>query len=71
MTRPETLDNVGFQSDILHQPIFEMVHSEDRDDLRHGLKLADTLGAEAAARERLMTARFRSLLDNTCGFIVS
>lgn len=25
---------VSFQSDILHQPLFEMIHSEDREDIK-------------------------------------
>jgi hypothetical protein len=60
-----------------------MIHSEDRDDIRAGLQLisgsqsgltdsakAQVLDDEEVA-ERTMIARFRCLLDNTCGFIVS
>ncbi|CAD5209533.1 unnamed protein product [Bursaphelenchus xylophilus] len=55
------------QSDILHQPVFEMIHSEDRDDIKEGLKKDIALSGESL--EKVMVARFRSLLDNTCGFI--
>ncbi|CAD5206593.1 unnamed protein product [Bursaphelenchus okinawaensis] len=52
------------QSDILHQTVFEMIHSEDRASLLEGLKIiqGDNL-------QRVLPTRFRSLLDNTCGFI--
>lgn len=64
------------QSDILHQPIFEMIHSEDREEIRRILmslrhKQEPPLnGLHGSAVERVMQARFRCLLDNTCGFVV-
>uniref|UniRef100_A0A915CUT1 PAS domain-containing protein n=1 Tax=Ditylenchus dipsaci TaxID=166011 RepID=A0A915CUT1_9BILA len=65
---------LGFlQSDVLHQPLFEMIHSEDREDLKQSLRfeavqtsLADGTDHETS---RSVVARFRCLLDNTCGFI--
>uniref|UniRef100_A0AC35TGS9 Aryl hydrocarbon receptor n=1 Tax=Rhabditophanes sp. KR3021 TaxID=114890 RepID=A0AC35TGS9_9BILA len=72
---------LGFhQSDILHQPIFEMIHSEDREDVKSQLSYAlksipnitsafDLLHIEDGKYlERSVSARFRCLLDNTCGF---
>lgn len=29
-----TNDQISFQSDILHQSLFEMIHSEDREDIK-------------------------------------
>ncbi|KAI6203551.1 hypothetical protein M3Y94_00570200 [Aphelenchoides besseyi] len=66
---------LGFlQSDVLHQPIFEMIHSEDREDIRLGLQMHQTKPKRENLNdrndmERLMVARFRCLLDNTCGFM--
>ncbi|VDM18956.1 unnamed protein product [Wuchereria bancrofti] len=73
---------LGFhQSDILHQPLFEMIHSEDREDIRlqlawnynvplHMTCLQDILTPNGMPYlERNFNARFRCLLDNTCGFL--
>ncbi|VDM39159.1 unnamed protein product, partial [Toxocara canis] len=73
---------LGFhQSDILHQPLFEMIHSEDREDIKQQLAwnyntppyvtcLQDLLTpAGMHYLERNVNARFRCLLDNTCGFL--
>ncbi|KAK0425428.1 hypothetical protein QR680_009195 [Steinernema hermaphroditum] len=62
---------LGFhQSDILHQSLYDMIHSEDREDIRqqlqHGPK--DSKDFENAF-EKNVCARFRCLLDNTCGFV--
>ncbi|MCP9259892.1 Aryl hydrocarbon receptor [Dirofilaria immitis] len=72
---------LGFhQSDILHQPLFEMIHSEDREDIKlqlawnyniplHVSCLQDILTPGGMPYlERNFNARFRCLLDNTCGF---
>ncbi|KAI1722091.1 PAS fold domain-containing protein [Ditylenchus destructor] len=66
---------LGFlQSDVLHQPLFEMIHSEDRDELKQTLRF-DPNNASPSEEEfdstnvRTVVARFRCLLDNTCGFI--
>lgn len=72
-----------FQSDIVHQSVYELVHSEDREELQRQLlwnsflpgecaaaSLADTLAADRAhLLERSFTVRFRCLLDNTSGFL--
>ncbi|VDN51262.1 unnamed protein product, partial [Dracunculus medinensis] len=73
---------LGFhQSDILHQPLFEMIHSEDREDIKNQLSwnynvpphitnFQDLLTpAGIYYLERNVNARFRCLLDNTCGFL--
>ncbi|VIO97254.1 aryl hydrocarbon receptor AHR-1, putative [Brugia malayi] len=73
---------LGFhQSDILHQSLFEMIHSEDREDIRlqlawnynvplHITCLQDILTPNGMPYlERNVNARFRCLLDNTCGFL--
>uniref|UniRef100_A0A0N4VEP3 PAS domain-containing protein n=1 Tax=Enterobius vermicularis TaxID=51028 RepID=A0A0N4VEP3_ENTVE len=73
---------LGFhQSDILHQPLFEMIHSEDREEIRRQLNwrfnlpsnftcLQDVFTAGGIYYlERNVSARFRCLLDNTCGFL--
>ncbi|VDK27078.1 unnamed protein product [Gongylonema pulchrum] len=73
---------LGFhQSDILHQPLFEMIHSEDREDIKQQLAwnynvplhftcLQDVLTPGGMPYlERNVNARFRCLLDNTCGFL--
>ncbi|CAK5053189.1 unnamed protein product [Meloidogyne enterolobii] len=67
---------LGFQqSDILHQSLFEMIHSEDREELRSLLQRLQQLSSEEN-NENLATQwdipivlRFRCLLDNTCGFV--
>ncbi|CEF64654.1 Aryl hydrocarbon receptor [Strongyloides ratti] len=79
----ENIDQfLGFhQSDILHQPIFDMIHSEDRDDIKAQLNVFfkytgtistpfDLIHLENGKHlERNVSARFRCLLDNTCGFV--
>ncbi|XP_028968862.1 aryl hydrocarbon receptor [Galendromus occidentalis] len=76
---------LGFhQSDICHQSVFELVHSEDRDDLLRYLMWNSQLPADRANisvqhmlqspelhrhLERNFTVRFRCLLDNTSGFL--
>jgi len=76
-----------FQSDIVHQSVYELVHSEDREELQRqllwnsflptdgsaaGLSLQDALRRENEhLLERSFTVRFRCLLDNTSGFLVS
>ncbi|XP_048478017.1 aryl hydrocarbon receptor [Plutella xylostella] len=75
---------LGFhQSDIVHQSVYELVHSEDREELQRqllwnsflppeasSLTLQDALRPERAhLLERSFTVRFRCLLDNTSGFL--
>ncbi|VDO46358.1 unnamed protein product, partial [Haemonchus placei] len=67
---------LGFhQSDVLHQPLYDLIHSEDRDDIRQQLNLTshssmNTFSSENSEHlERNVNARFRCLLDNTCGFL--
>jgi PAS domain S-box-containing protein len=39
---------LGFhQSDILHQPVFDMIHSEDRDEIRQQMMWNNGLPATA------------------------
>ncbi|XP_014293222.3 aryl hydrocarbon receptor, partial [Halyomorpha halys] len=70
-------------SDIVHQSVYELVHSEDREELQRqllwnsflpqdssSLQLQDCLHPERAhLLERSFTVRFRCLLDNTSGFL--
>ena len=70
---------------MLHQSVYELVHSEDREELQRQLTWSSFLGAEEAGMtlqdlllpenqhllERSFTVRFRCLLDNTSGFLVS
>lgn len=74
-----------FQSDIIHQSVYELVHSEDREELQKQLMWNSFLPTEQAnitlqeailpenchLLERNFTVRFRCLLDNTSGFLVS
>ncbi|KJH44943.1 hypothetical protein DICVIV_09019 [Dictyocaulus viviparus] len=73
---------LGFhQSDVLHQPLYDLIHSEDRDDIRQQLNIAYSIPSGSANPhdiyeqentehlERNVNARFRCLLDNTCGFL--
>lgn len=74
-----------FQSDIVHQSVYELVHSEDREELQKQLMWNSFLPAEHSGitlqeailpenshlLERNFTVRFRCLLDNTSGFLVS
>ncbi|XP_037942657.1 aryl hydrocarbon receptor-like [Teleopsis dalmanni] len=75
---------LGFhQSDIVHQSVYELVHSEDREELQRQLlwnsflpadmssmQLAETLAPDKSLYlERSFTVRFRCLLDNTSGFL--
>ena len=74
-----------FQSDIVHQSVYELVHSEDREELQRQLMWNSFLPPESAnivlqdvlqpdnchLLERSFTVRFRCLLDNTSGFLVS
>ncbi|XP_055699973.1 aryl hydrocarbon receptor protein 1 isoform X2 [Phlebotomus papatasi] len=75
---------LGFhQSDIVHQSVYELVHSEDREELQRqllwnsflppdmaGMSLAEALTPDKCnLLERSFTVRFRCLLDNTSGFL--
>uniref|UniRef100_T1IKB1 Aryl hydrocarbon receptor n=1 Tax=Strigamia maritima TaxID=126957 RepID=T1IKB1_STRMM len=75
---------LGFhQSDIVHQSVYELVHSEDREDLQRQLMWNAFLPTDSANMnlqqclqpenthylERSFTVRFRCLLDNTSGFL--
>ncbi|XP_034937835.1 aryl hydrocarbon receptor protein 1 [Chelonus insularis] len=75
---------LGFhQSDIVHQSVYELVHSEDREELQRQLMWNSFLPTENAnlplhdvlslqhchLLERSFTVRFRCLLDNTSGFL--
>ncbi|XP_067118712.1 aryl hydrocarbon receptor-like isoform X2 [Centruroides vittatus] len=75
---------LGFhQSDICHQSVYELVHSEDREELQRHLIWNSQLPADrgtitlqevllpenAQYLERNFTVRFRCLLDNTSGFL--
>lgn len=74
-----------FQSDIVHQSVYELVHSEDREELQRQLMWNSFLGQDSTSMtlqdalhpdrshllDRSFTVRFRCLLDNTSGFLVS
>lgn len=68
---------------MVHQSVYELVHSEDREELQRqltwssqlptdsGLTLLDALRPDnSMILERSFTVRFRCLLDNTSGFLV-
>ncbi|OQR77528.1 aryl hydrocarbon receptor-like [Tropilaelaps mercedesae] len=76
---------LGFhQSDICHQSVYELVHSEDREELQRLLMWNSQLPTDRANisvqhmlqspelhrhLDRNFTVRFRCLLDNTSGFL--
>ncbi|KAK9880260.1 hypothetical protein WA026_010135 [Henosepilachna vigintioctopunctata] len=75
---------LGFhQSDIVHQSVYELVHSEDREELQRQLMWNSFLPPDSGNMslqevllpenynllERSFTVRFRCLLDNTSGFL--
>ncbi|KAL4233708.1 hypothetical protein ACF0H5_008388 [Mactra antiquata] len=75
---------LGFhQSDIIHQSVMELIHSEDREEFKRQLTWNSMLPADKANLtlhevmmpenyhylHRSFTVRFRCLLDNTSGFI--
>ncbi|KZS06396.1 Uncharacterized protein APZ42_030165 [Daphnia magna] len=70
-------------SDVVHQSVYELVHSEDREELQRQLTWSSQLAADSGLTlldalrpdnsmilERSFTVRFRCLLDNTSGFLV-
>nr|ATI22098.1 aryl hydrocarbon receptor [Tigriopus kingsejongensis] len=75
---------LGFhQSDVIHQSVYELVHSEDREELQRQLTWNtfvpnedSNMGVQEVIQsdsptllERSFTVRFRCLLDNTSGFL--
>ncbi|XP_013383489.1 circadian locomoter output cycles protein kaput isoform X2 [Lingula anatina] len=75
---------LGFhQSDIIHQSVLELIHSEDREEFKRQLSWTSMLPPEKSSMtlqelmlaenvhllHRSFTVRFRCLLDNTSGFI--
>lgn len=75
---------LGFhQSDIIHQSVMELIHSEDREEFKRQLSWNSTLPQDKSSMSlhelmmpenarylhRSFTVRFRCLLDNTSGFI--
>ncbi len=75
-----------FKSDIIHQSIYELIHSEDRDEFKKQLNWTSNLPSDktdltlhdlltkneySKYLNRNFTVRFRCLLDNTSGFVVS
>uniref|UniRef100_A0A914QL14 PAS domain-containing protein n=1 Tax=Panagrolaimus davidi TaxID=227884 RepID=A0A914QL14_9BILA len=75
----ENIDQyLGFcQSDVLHQSITDLLHSEDRESILKALKVQKPkmkgssieTKMEYDTMERIVMGRFRCLLDNTCGFV--
>ncbi len=77
-------DVASLQSDVIHQSVYELVHSEDREELQRQLMWSSFLTPEESTLslqelllpennhllERSFTVRFRCLLDNTSGFLV-
>lgn len=74
---------ICWQSDVVHQSVYELVHSEDREELQRQLTWSSQLAADSGLTlldalrpdnsmilERSFTVRFRCLLDNTSGFLV-
>lgn len=78
------LFSYSIQSDICHQSVYELVHSEDREELQRHLMWNSHLPSDRSNTsvqegllpenwsflERNFTVRFRCLLDNTSGFLV-
>uniref|UniRef100_A0A8D2MDK3 PAS domain-containing protein n=1 Tax=Zonotrichia albicollis TaxID=44394 RepID=A0A8D2MDK3_ZONAL len=88
-------DYLGFhQTDVMHQSVFELIHTEDQPEFRRNLRWALDAGEPSAAGkslsssagickpdqlppenssflERSFVCRFRCLLDNSSGFLVS
>uniref|UniRef100_A0A2C9M9I8 PAS domain-containing protein n=1 Tax=Biomphalaria glabrata TaxID=6526 RepID=A0A2C9M9I8_BIOGL len=72
-------------SDIIHQSVMELIHSEDREEFKRQLTWNSMLPSDKSALtlhetmlpenmnhlHRSFTVRFRCLLDNTSGFITS
>ncbi|XP_029348738.1 aryl hydrocarbon receptor-like [Echeneis naucrates] len=82
---PTVKDYLGFhQSDVVHQSVFELIHTDDRAMFRQQLHFAlnppaacdevmyspEQLPPENSSfLERSFTCRFRCLLDNSSGFL--